>query len=71
MKNILLIFSFLLLISAPVMAQQKKATEIEQAETYFANLKTVKSRFIQTNADGSQLRGTFYLNRPGKLRFGS
>jgi outer membrane lipoprotein-sorting protein len=51
------------------MAQQKKGTEIEQAEAYFAALKTVKSRFIQTNADGSQLRGTFYLNRPGKLRF--
>ncbi len=43
--------------------------EITQAEGYFQNLKTVKSRFVQTSPDGSQLRGTFYLNRPGKLRF--
>lgn len=43
--------------------------EIHQAEAYFQGLQTVKSRFTQTSPDGSQLRGTFYLNRPGKLRF--
>ena len=69
MKKLLLIFSFLFFACSPVMAQQKQNTEIQQAEAYFANLKTVKSRFIQTNTDGTQLRGTFYLNRPGKLRF--
>ncbi len=43
--------------------------EVAQAEAYFQGLKTVKSRFTQTSPDGSQIRGTFYLNRPGKLRF--
>ena len=69
MKNFILLFALLSLVATPVMAQQKQSKEILEAETYFANLKTVKSRFIQTNADGSQLRGTFYLSRPGKLRF--
>lgn len=59
---------------APQPASQSKAQapvtdEIRQAETYFQGLQTVKSRFTQTSPDGSQLRGTFYLNRPGKLRF--
>lgn len=69
MKKFIALFALLFLVATPTMAQQKQSTEIQQAETYFANLKTVKSRFIQTNADGTQLRGTFYLNRPGKLRF--
>lgn len=43
--------------------------EITKTEAYFASLKTVKSRFVQTAADGQQMRGTFYLSRPGKLRF--
>lgn len=61
------LFSFLLILSGSAMAESNQ--DVDQAETYFQQLKTVKSRFIQTNADGSQSRGTFYLNRPGKLRF--
>ena len=61
------LFSFLLILSGSTMADSKQ--DVDQAETYFQQLKTVKSRFIQTNADGSQSRGTFNLNRPGKLRF--
>ena len=58
-------FGIVLGASSPVRA----GNEITQAESYFTGLKTVKSRFVQTSADGSQTRGTFYLNRPGKLRF--
>lgn len=43
--------------------------EVAKAESYFRDLKTVKSRFVQTSPDGKQLRGTFYMERPGKLRF--
>ena len=43
--------------------------QIEEAETYLNKLKTAKARFLLTAADGSQQIGTFYLNRPGKLRF--
>ncbi len=68
-KQLVLTAALLFLAMTPALAQQRQGTEIERAEAYFANLKTVKSRFIQTNTDGTQSRGTFYLNRPGKLRF--
>lgn len=45
------------------------AEDIQQAEAYFKELKTVQADFIQTAHNGSRLSGTFYLNRPGKLRF--
>jgi outer membrane lipoprotein-sorting protein len=43
--------------------------EIIAAESYLNTLTTGKARFTQTTHDGTQLIGTFYLNRPGKLRF--
>lgn len=42
---------------------------IQRTENYLRNLKTLKAAFIQRAHNGSQLSGTFYLNRPGKLRF--
>jgi outer membrane lipoprotein-sorting protein len=43
--------------------------QIAEAERYLNSLKTAKARFLLTAADGSQQIGTFYLNRPGRLRF--
>jgi len=63
----IILFSLLVVLSGNAFAEPSK--EIVQAEAYFQQLKTVKSRFIQTNSDGTQVRGIFYLNRPGKLRF--
>lgn len=42
---------------------------IKMAAQYLNGLGTLKARFLLTAADGSQQIGTFYLNRPGKLRF--
>lgn len=56
----------------PVNAQDitpASADDIARAEKYLQNLKTAQARFVQTTHDGTQLVGTFYLNRPGKLRF--
>lgn len=43
--------------------------DIDRAEKYLQDMKTAQARFVQTTHDGSQLVGTFYLQRPGKLRF--
>ena len=40
-----------------------------KAENYLRGLKTAKANFIQSTSSGLQLFGTFYLDRPGKLRF--
>lgn len=45
------------------------ANAARRAEAWLRDLDTARARFIQTAQDGTQLVGTFYLNRPGKLRF--
>lgn len=45
------------------------ASDIQRAEKYLQNLKTLEADFIQTAHNGYRMSGTFYLNRPGKLRF--
>jgi outer membrane lipoprotein-sorting protein len=48
---------------------ESDAALISKAEDYLTALKTARARFVQTTHDGTQLVGTFYLERPGKLRF--
>lgn len=59
-----------LFLSFPAQAQGgDDSAAVAQAEDYLRGLKTAKARFLQTAPDGKQALGTFYLNRPGKLRF--
>ncbi|TWB34090.1 LolA family protein [Nitrospirillum pindoramense] len=46
---------------------QDKA-KLTQVETYLNGIQTLKSQFQQINPDGSLVRGTFQLKRPGKMR---
>lgn len=65
-----LLTALLVLFTTTAHAQQMAiANDVGRAEAYFQNLKTAKARFVQTNPDGTQVKGTFYLSRPGKLRF--
>ena len=48
---------------------QTAASDIQRAENYLRNLDTVKAEFIQKAHNGARMSGTFYLDRPGKLRF--
>lgn len=47
----------------------RSAPSVVKAEEYLRSLGMAKARFLQTAQDGSQLIGTFYLSRPGRLRF--
>lgn len=73
MKYIFFVFCFaaLAIIGVPqAHAESRSAAEaVAEAETYLRNLGTAQARFLQTAHDGSQVIGTFYLNRPGRLRF--
>jgi outer membrane lipoprotein-sorting protein len=40
-----------------------------QIEASMGRVDTVQARFVQTAPDGVQRMGTFYLDRPGKMRF--
>ncbi|MEO1552621.1 MAG: outer membrane lipoprotein carrier protein LolA [Pseudomonadota bacterium] len=44
-------------------------TILADASEALANAKTARGNFIQSNADGSVVTGTFALNRPGRMRF--
>ena len=43
--------------------------EVQAAEHYLDAMTSAKARFVQTAHNGMQLVGTFFLDRPGKLRF--
>ncbi len=53
----------------PLKLTEKDVEAIHNAEKYLNSLKSARARFVQTTHDGTQLVGTFYLQRPGKLRF--
>lgn len=46
----------------------ESAAAFKQLDAYVKKLTTLRARFTQTNADGSELRGSFALQRPGRLR---
>ncbi len=62
--------------SWPAFAQPRPATltseqqaEIARIETYLTGVKTMQARFVQVASNGAYAEGTFYLSRPGRLRF--
>lgn len=56
---------------APAVSAVQKVSpqDVAGVEAYLQNLKVAQARFVQTTHTGEQLVGTFYLKRPGKLRF--
>ena len=56
-------------LTTPINNPNLGAEMVAKAERYFAGVDTVKARFIQTAPDGTQRVGTFYMDRPGKMRF--
>lgn len=52
-----------------VSAQTDNRSAQQQIEHYLNSITTLKARFTQTAYDGSEAQGTFFLNRPGRLRF--
>lgn len=72
MIKILYSFLALVILVQPVFAQEVRDADvasIDRAEKYLQDMKTAQARFVQTTHDGTQLVGTFYMQRPGKLRF--
>ncbi len=66
------IVALFLLIACPAYAAPDAVDhsgDIKAVEQYLQNLESARARFVQTAHDGTQFPGTFYLERPGKLRF--
>ncbi|MEM7439558.1 MAG: outer membrane lipoprotein carrier protein LolA [Pseudomonadota bacterium] len=54
-------------LASPALAQAK--ISIAELNRYLNSLKTAKGSFVQINPDKTLSRGTFYLSRPGRMRF--
>lgn len=57
-----------LVLAAPVPVAAKPLS-LDEITAYLQGLATARGRFTQINADGTQSKGTFYLHRPGRMRF--
>lgn len=42
---------------------------LQKAEAWFANLDSAQTKFQQIDYQGNVMRGEFYIDRPGRLRF--
>lgn len=47
-------------------AQTAGAAEVER---YFNSIRSLQTRFVQSNPNGSVVQGTLYVRRPGRMRF--
>lgn len=68
MKTFLLSLMALVLMGAAAHAAPNDPA-VQKAEDYLRGLSTAKADFIQRSTLGGMLTGTFYLDRPGRLRF--
>jgi len=62
----------MMILPLPAAAQNQggeRPVSVVRAEQYLRGLNTATARFMQTAHNGHQAVGTFYLDRPGRLRF--
>jgi len=67
---VLLSFSSIFTVAtagAQDMAQAQPGTA--EVERYINSIRTLKARFVQSNPNGTVVQGTFYVRRPGRMRF--
>jgi outer membrane lipoprotein-sorting protein len=53
----------------PVARAAAAAVNVTAVERYLAGLRSAEGHFRQTNPNGSTQTGTFYLSKPGRIRF--
>lgn len=58
-----------LIASAVPSFAMAKGPSLTEISSYLQGLSTAEGRFRQINPDGTQSTGTFYLHRPGRMRF--
>jgi len=79
LKKITLFLSFVILSLAPISLTSATALErplsedekqlINEISAYNSEIKTMVGRFLQIDTNGGRVEGTFFLERPNKIRF--
>ena len=44
-------------------------TQIDKVSTYLSSVQQLVGNFVQVGPDGSRVKGEFYIQKPGKIRF--
>lgn len=68
LKNKLKYLCLLFIVLSPFAVFAEEA-DILKIESYLNNLSTMQADFMQISPDGEDSYGSFYLSRPGKLRW--
>ncbi|BBK34740.1 outer membrane lipoprotein-sorting protein [Stella humosa] len=55
--------------TAPARLTAEQQADVERMQAYLSGIRTMQARFVQVASNGAYAEGTFYLSRPGKLRF--
>lgn len=53
----------------PAVWSKQDAADLDRLETYLNSFKTMQGDFVQIGPNGQIDQGTFYLSKPGKMRF--
>ncbi|MCL6229147.1 LolA family protein [Bartonella bilalgolemii] len=70
LRRIVSIILLFFLLSSPVFSQSaKQLARAQNIINHFVAIKTMTGDFIQFSPKGKITKGTFYLERPGKIRF--
>lgn len=66
-----ILLAALAILVAFVLATGAQAQQggIPEVEAYINSIRTLQARFVQSNPNGSNVQGTLYVSRPGKMRF--
>jgi len=67
MKNILLSALTLSILSFPALAD--RASDLNRAQSWMNSMDKATAKFQQIDYQGNVMRGQFYIDRPGRLRF--
>jgi outer membrane lipoprotein-sorting protein len=54
---------------AGIALDPRQIDTVNKVSRYFNNLENLRGTFVQTSSDNKRMRGTFFVKRPGRLRF--
>ena len=70
----ILLFAFLTFAAGPLDARaaefsDEQKTDLARISTYLNSIESAQGRFVQIGPSGALDEGTFYLRKPGRVRF--
>ena len=61
-------FAALLGKSGSALTPEQRAI-VDRVDNYLSNMQVLSGKFVQVGPDGRRTQGTFYISKPGKVRF--